>query len=406
MNKNQTLFNSAQLSVDFARFCLEPVGEHLRAKSSFVNPQGEIMHWHEFGDLVGPGWAANGFGGADLLYRWGQFVGDDATRQDALFVADHILEAGYVQPDGFVWPYYDKGEKRYCLNYTHNGNWLCPGSLARIGVQALDLAVSLGVDSDAGCEERKANLINLAQDLSSWLEAKVPLLQSGWVPRRITRSGDAYPLNPHGDPDIIYDHSADGLFLLQLWALTGQSDLARALGDAFVAASGHWGSINHDTFDHQENVAYAIAFRVLRQLADSLERPEWHAFAYQVALPGLARFRMDEDRNGVITHGLFYMEDTWDTAYLWENAEVAQAYLEAWSETGNDDYRETALGILQAISQHHYGEHGFLTEGVDWNNHVGQQHHIAGIEFGAIQYTEPLLNNLHLVLPTLTLLTK
>ena len=26
---------------------------HLASKSSFVNPEGEIMHWHDFGDLEG-----------------------------------------------------------------------------------------------------------------------------------------------------------------------------------------------------------------------------------------------------------------------------------------------------------------------------------------------------------------
>ena len=50
----------------------------------------------------------------------------------------------------------------------------------------------------------------------------------------------------------------------------------------------------------------------------------------------MLRFRMAEDRNGVATRGLFLMEDSWDTAYLWENAEVAQAYLEAWQETTED----------------------------------------------------------------------
>ncbi len=44
---------------------------------------------------------------------------------------------------------------------------------------------------------------------------------------------------------------------------------------------------------------------------------------------------------------------------------------------------------------------GFLTEGIDWNNHVGAQHHFGGATYGAIQYTEPLLNNVHIATPTL-----
>jgi hypothetical protein len=95
------------------------------------------------------------------------------------------------------------------------------------------------------------------------------------------------------------------------------------------------------------------------------------------------------------------MEKSWDTAYLWENAEAALAYFEAYIDTQNKWYFEEGMTILQAIAKHHHGEHGFLTEGVDWNNHVGAVHHFDGAEYGDIKYTEPLLNNLHIVEPTL-----
>jgi hypothetical protein len=110
---------------------------------------------------------------------------------------------------------------------------------------------------------------------------------------------------------------------------------------------------------------------------------------------------MRTDRNGVATRGLLWMETSWDTAYLWENAEVALAFLEAYTDTGKRRYADDALTILRACARHHYGPHGFLTEGVDWNNHVGQQHHIGQAEYGAIRYTEPFLNNQHVVEPTL-----
>ncbi len=38
---------------------------------------------------------------------------------------------------------------------------------------------------------------------------------------------------------------------------------------------------------------------------------------------------------------------------------------------------------------------------MDWNDHVGQQHHIDHAKYGDIQYTEPFLNNQHIVEPTL-----
>jgi hypothetical protein len=243
-----------------------------------------------------------------------------------------------------------------------------------------------------------------ADRLGSWLATQVPLLPNGWVPRRITLEGEPYPLSPEGGRDVIHDHSADGLFLLELWTRLGRHDLAPQLGEAFVSAGGCWGSINHDTYDDHENVAYAVAFRVLREGADVLGQPQWRRFAYDVALPAMARFRMDQDEHGVVTQGLFWMEQSWDTAYLWENAEVAQAHLDAWLECGDVGYRDVALATLGAIAHHHYGPLGFLTEGIDWNNHISQRHHAEFAYYGAIRYTEPLLNNLHLVGPTLTYL--
>jgi hypothetical protein len=169
----------------------------------------------------------------------------------------------------------------------------------------------------------------------------------------------------------------------------------------FMDAGGIFGSINHDTYDHHENVAYSVAFRVLRQADKLLDDDEIRAFAYEKCLAGLDQFKMTNDRNGVQTKGLLWMEKTWDTAYLWENAEAALAYFEAYQDVQNEQFLRDGLTILRAIANHHHGYNGFLTEGVDWNNHVGRQHHFNGAEFGDIKYTEPLLNNLHIVEPTL-----
>ena len=428
------LFASARASAHFALSCLEPFNGHLRAKSSFVKPDGEIMHWHDFGDLEGPGWAANAVGGAHLLWRWGRTLGDESIQASALMLLDHVLEDGFIDAEsGFIRPYYELAQQRFCLNYVHADDWLCPGSLAKIGVQLLEFADELeqisksanqqegeSANSESANDEsrltfdvsRITSMRAAATRLAAWLFAHTPLLPNGWAPRRITLGGEAFPLTPHGQPDPIFDHSADGLFLLELAvALTaaGLADYraqAEALGDAFVAggsaaAGGFWGSINHDTYDDHESVAYSCAFRILRRAADVLDRPDWREFAYRVALPALAGFRMAEDRNGVATTGLLWMEESWDTAYLWENAEAAQAYLEAWAETGDEAYRDGGPRHPGAIANHHYGDLGFLTEGVDWNNHVSQQHHIDQALYGAIQYTEPLLNNLHFLGPTL-----
>lgn len=397
------LFHSANASVHFALHCLEPVGRHARATSTFVDPQGTPMHWHDFGDLEGPGWAANAVGGALLLARWGVYLDTAAVIEPAAALAAHILEDGFVRSDGFVWPYWDLAASDFCLNYAHTNTWFCPGSLAKVGVQMLELSDLLAVEGRPGCALVDP-LRQTAQGLGRWLADHVMLLESGWVPRRVTPTGTPYPLTPEGGQDAIFDHSADGLFLLDLWARLGDRARALALGDAFVSAGGYWGSINHDTYDDEENVAYAVAFGVLRRAADRLARPAWRDFAYDVALPAMRDFRMARDEHGVATRGLFWMERSWDTAYLWENAEVAQAHLEAWLERDDAAARDTALATLATMARHHTGDLGLLTEGIDWNNHVSQRHHVFGDVYGAICYTEPLLNNLHLVGPTLTYL--
>jgi hypothetical protein len=138
------LFASARASAHFALSCLEPFDGRLRAKSSFVKPDGEIMHWHDFGDLEGPGWAANAVGGAHLLWRWGRTVGDESIQASALALLDHVLEDGFIDAEsGFIRPYYELAQQRFCLNYVHKDDWLCPGSLAKIGVQLLEFADDL-----------------------------------------------------------------------------------------------------------------------------------------------------------------------------------------------------------------------------------------------------------------------
>jgi hypothetical protein len=404
LQPNDILFASARASVHFTLRCLEPAPTGLRARSSFVTPAGEAMHWHDFGDLEGPGWAANAVGGAHLLYKWGRFVDDAGIRQQGIDLLRHVLADGFVDAEtGFIWPYYDLAKQCFCLNYDHGDEWLCPGSLAKIGVQMLDFADDLIEEAPAVAQAA----VTAAVKLGAWLHAHTPLLPNGWVPRRITPAGEPFPFTPHGHPDPIYDHSADGIFLLQLWAellRRGLEDYraeAAGLADAFVNAGGFWGSINHDTYDDHESVAYSCAARILARAADVLERPECYEFARAVVLPELERFRMAEDRNGVPTKGLLWMEATWDTAYLWENAEAAWAWLEAWADTGDEGYRSRGLEVLTAISEHHSGPLGFLTEGVDWNNHVTRRHHVDGVLYGDINYTEPLLNHLHFLGPTL-----
>jgi len=390
---------------DSVRFTVERTfveyNGHLASKSSFVDKDGAIMGWHDFGNLEGPGWAANAAGGAYELYAFGLHTKDAALQEKALSLLDHVLEDGFIDYDtGFITGYRETTTNRFCLNYQHKNNWFCPGSMAKIAYQLL-------VFSDLVDGPRKAKMQAVAVKTADWIHRNVRPTPNGWYPRRCKPDGEHYPRNAYGDGDILFEKSGDGLFIIQLnTALTQRgladyTDAIRRSVKVFLDAGGIFGSINHDTYDEHESVAYSVAFRTLRQAARLLNDDGVRAFAYEKCLAGLDQFKMTEDRNGVPTKGLLYMEKSWDTAYLWENAEAALACLEAYEDTRKEQYKQDGLTILRAIAKHHQRDTGFLTEGVDWNNHVGKQHHFDEAEYGDIQYTEPLLNNLHIVEPTL-----
>ncbi|MCU0961742.1 MAG: hypothetical protein MUF48_16735 [Pirellulaceae bacterium] len=386
---------------------------HLVSISSFVDPDGRIMHWHDFGNLEGPGWAANAVGGASEIYLWGTLLDRPDWQRSAVRILDHVLEQGFIDREtGFIRGYRLTTTGEYCLNYTHNSDWFCPGSMAKVAYQLLRMADLIPADPRAG------PMRDIAVRCAAWIDAHVEPVPNGWFPRRTTLSGAVYRKSPTGGDDPFWQTSADGLFILQLQAgLTarGLADYRAALRQkaaAFTQAGGLFGSINHDTYDPHENVAYSVAFRVLLPVARLLDDPALRDFAYDTCLEGLTQFRMCEDRNGVATTGLLYMEKSWDTSYLWENAEAALAYFEAAVDKRTEaperarSWELAGLTILRAAARHHYGPFGFLTEGVDWNDHVGQQHHIQQAKYGAIQYTEPFLNNQHVAEPTWYYLTR
>ena len=319
-----------------------------------------------------------------------------------------MLDGGFVdQKTGFIRGYRETTTGKFCLNYKHDSEWLCPGSMAKIGFQLLVFSDRLGNDA------RASRMRNAAAGCAAWIRDHIETTPNGWFPRRTTPDGKTYKKSPAGGVDRYWQTSADGLFILQLQTALTERGLADYRGPlkekttAFLRAGGMFGSINHDTFDPQEDVAYSVAFRTLLGVSQVLKDDAIRTFAYEKCLAGLDPFKMCDNRNGVATRGLLYMEKSWDTAYMWENAEAALAYFEAAVDSRERDLAQSrqceldGLIILRAIAKHHDGSHGFLTEGVNWNNHVGQKHHVGGKQFGAIRYTEPFLNNQHIVEPTL-----
>jgi hypothetical protein len=400
-------------ALDSARFTLTRTLQrdgrgHLVSISSFVNPDGEVMGWHDFGNLEGPGWAANAVGGAWEIYCLGRWMGKPEWQTNAVAILAHVLEGGFLdETNGFIRGYRETTTGRLVLNYKHQTNWFCPGSMAKVAFQLLQFADELPGDARADRMRR------MASRTANWLEQHLEPVPNGWYPRRVGVDGKVYRRSPEGGNDPLWESSADGLFMIQLeCALTmrGLADyrqVVRRKLELFMAQGGIFGSINHDTYDPHENVAYSVAFRTLLPASRLLADDRIRRFAYEQCLGGLDQFKMTADRNGVATRGLLYMEKSWDTAYLWENAEAALALFEAAVDIRGTDARRSrqleleGLTILRAIARHHHGPHGFLTEGVDWNDHVGQKHHIQQAKYGDIQYTEPFLNNQHIIEPTL-----
>jgi hypothetical protein len=409
-NPQYTIVNSV---FDSLRFTLDKTLQrdergHLASISSFVDPEAKVMGWHDFGNLEGPGWAANAVGGAYEIYSWGKFLNRQDWQSNAVSILDHVLEGGFIDySTGFIRGYRETTTGKFCLNYKHQSDWFCPGSMAKVGYQLLTFADVLDDRS------RAQRMREVAIRCAAWIQEKVEPVTNGWYPRRTTPSGALYRRSPDGGNDPFWQTSADSLFILQLQAALTQRGLAdyrvglQKKTAAFMEAKGIYGSINHDTYDPQENVAYSVAFRTLRLTTKVLGDSQVRRFAFTNCLAGLDQFKMKEDRHGVATQGLLYMEKSWDTAYLWENAEAALAYFEAAVELVSESRAQSrqcelaGLTILRAIARHHHGVYGFLTEGVDWNDHVGQQHHIDQKKYGDIRYTEPFLNHQHIAEPTL-----
>jgi hypothetical protein len=262
---------------------------------------------------------------------------------DALKILDHVLDCGFIDWEtGFIKGYRETTTGKFCLNYKHNSDWFCPGSMAKIGYQLLRFANDLGKDPRA--ERMRKAAVNLAR----WIDKNVESVPNGWFPRRTLPDGKVYKKSPEGSNDPFWQTSADGLFILQLQAELYQQKLAdystviKIKTQVFTNLGGIFGSINHDTYDPNENVAYSVAFRTLLQISKLFKDENLRMFAYEKCLNGLDQFKIREDRNGVATKGLLYMEKSWDTAYLWENAEAALAYFEAAVTVKIQSHRKAA----------------------------------------------------------------
>jgi len=411
-DRDYTIFDSIKDSVNFVvNRCLSQCKGHYCSKSCFVDVEGSPQTWHPFGVVEGVGWAANAVGASYELFKYSRFINDQQIEKISLSLLDHALDDGFINyKTGLITPYRDIATDSFYLNYGKNNDWFCPGSMAKVAYQLLIYS-----DEQIGAQ-RKKKIQEIACKNASWFDTHLEVCGNGWYPRRSTINGNIYAKTHDGKdmygrgenyPDPILDISGDGLFIIQLMTeltkrgLADYTEQIREKSGLFIKNGGFYGSINHDTIDNEENVSYSVAFRTLREAGNLLKDDKIREFAYNNSLAGLSKFEIREDRNGVATKGLLYMERSWDTSYCWENAEASLAYLEAYQKTKDESYLIKGLNVLRAIAKHHHGRYGFLTEGVDWNGCMAGEHHVGEVKCGDIRYTEPFLNNLHIVEPTL-----
>jgi hypothetical protein len=388
---------------------------HLRCRSIDAGPDGELVRYR--GRLMdGVGYCADSIFGSHVLVRLGRVLERPELEEAGFSYLDHALTAGFFDDaDLPVRLYRDTETGRFLDNLEDHGAYLEPGHIARVGTQLLRIA---SLDPD---DERAERCRRIAARTAGWIRS-IDRCENGWYPRRCTRGGEPFPFaaNAFGPTDLveltrrdpIHDRSGSGVLAIELLAsateagiLDASIDLRRDV-DAFVEAGGHFGSTNTDTEDLHENVSYALAFQALRHTSEVLDDPALRDFAYERCLAPLARFELTRDLNQVATKGLLYMETSWNAACTWEMAEAAQAYLIAFADRSQTQDALKALTIMRGMAMHHHGDHGFLTEAVDWDGHSTSLRHFPGERYGDIITTHPFLNNLHVVQPTVTFLER
>jgi hypothetical protein len=409
-----TVVASALDSVRFVRH----ISQHDNAGRLFcasvdAGPDGALLRYRNR-LMEGTGYCADSVFGSHMLIRAGRVLERPELEEIGWSYLDHTLAAGFFDdPVVPVRLYRDVETGTFLDNLEARTEYVEFGHIARVAYQLL-MITSLDID-----DQRVARSKDAVRRTAEWIMA-AERCDNGWYPRRSTPEGSLYPYAPDAfgpvdlssiaSPDPIYDRSGAGVLATQLLAAATTARLVEATavvrGDVatFMAAGGHFGSTNTDTEDLAENVSYALAFQALLDAAELLDDDAVRAFAYEQCLMSLANFELARDYNGTATKGLLLMEASWNAACTWEMAEAAQAYLVASRGRRQREHLFKALTILRGIAKHHHGEHGFLTEAVDWDGHSSITRHFPGERYGDIATTHPFLNNLHVLQPTVFLL--
>jgi len=343
--------------------------------------------------------------------------GRHTNRQDfadtAREIARHAIHSGYLDdPEIPVRLYRDAESGEFFDQVEARRTFFDLGHMAKAIQNLVDLAGNV----DAGSRER----LMIAGRRFGAFVLKTGRTASGWLPRRVAHDLSPYmlarvpppkpgvvPVAGGPRPDPIAERSGAGLLTvacmlkLDRLGLVKGREFLRETCDAFIDSGGYFGSVNTDTEDQAESVAFALAFQTLLEASDYLECPGYRNFAFDVCLPGLERFHMVEDRNGQRTKGLLRLSDSYSSACMWECSEAALAYFRAAADRGRPEHALAGLTILRAIARNHFGELGFIPSELDWNGRMPPEAHLEAGPFGPRRVTHPYMNNLHVVRSTL-----
>ncbi len=411
-----TIVDGALDSARFAVAVSDPAPDGgLVCRSVDALPDGSLSRFR--GRLMeGVGYCADSIFAAHWLIRLGRVMSNPEFEEAGNRLAQHAFAAGFFDDPALpVILYRDTESGEWLHNMEGRADYLELGHIARVAHQLLGLA-----DVVASAELRERS-IAAALRTAAWV-AGTSRCTNGWYPRRCTPAGRVYTLAPDaysqavlpGDfpPDPVHDRSGCGSLVVQLLAEVTERGLAdyrdelRRAAGVFVREGGLFASTNTDTEDTDENVSYALGYLAFEQAGRVLDDEALRRFALERCLGGLAQFEMTEDVNGLATKGLLWMERGWNSACMWEMAMASQAYLVAYGHSRERWLASKALTILRGMAKHHHGPLGFLTEAVDWDGHSVKARHFGRARYADIETTHPLLNNLHVLEPTVTYLER
>jgi hypothetical protein len=368
-----TLVDSVRDSVRFAHYCLQP-GAHGRwhAESSAVDSNGKPAEGNPLASLEGPGRFANALGGALSLFAWARFDQNHILEKVAVGLLDHVLEEGFIRPDGLVWDYRDAQTYEMYLNAERDNTWWNPPGQARIGLQMLRW-----IDALASDEVRAERLRTASAQIGVRLADVVGRL--GYVPDRVRMD--------EGGEESGIAQSLNAAWLLMELSQRGTGSYMEVAREIIERAA------QSEISGHRAG-ELALTARVMQRASALYRNPTYEEVA-QTALSASRSLQLSVDL-GAPTMGL--LRDTAETFAISvaDNAECAIACLESSKGTGDREVMCAGITILRGIARFHrtHAEpHGFLAAGLELSTDSRE----GGTTVRALDYTYPLYTCLRYV---------